>query len=230
MDLFAQLRHHAQVRGQQPAVIASDLSLNYEELERYSSRLAAWLLEEYGDDHTPIVVYGHKSAFMLVCFYACAKAGHAYCPVDQSLPRNRFEEILAAVEPPVVLCTQDPGFAVPHSVGLDKIASTARSPGAVAPESAALGPDDTYYIIFTSGSTGTPKGVEITRRCLENFLNWSSGLAGPMDCKAGKVFLNQAPFSFDLSVLDPIPACTAAAPCALWIAACRMTMPHWLLF
>ena len=202
MDLFAQLRQHAQVRGGQPAVIASDRCLTYEELDRYSSRLAGWLLEQYGSDHTPIVVYGHKSAFMLVCFFACAKAGHAYCPVDQSLPRSRFADILAAVQPPVVLCTQDPGFAVPNAVGAQAIAETACSQGPLAPPEAALAPGDTYYIIFTSGSTGTPKGVEIPRRCLENFLDWSSGLAGPMEQKAGKVFLNQAPFSFDLSVLD----------------------------
>ncbi len=57
-------------------------------------------------------------------------------------------------------------------------------------------------IIFTSGSTGTPKGVKITADCLNHFLEWSVGLGGPAEEKQGAVFLNQAPFSFDLSVMD----------------------------
>ena len=59
-------------------------------------------------------------------------------------------------------------------------------------------------IIFTSGSTGTPKGVKITADCLNHFLEWSVGLGGPAEEKQGAVFLNQAPFSFDLSVMDSL--------------------------
>ncbi len=62
--------------------------------------------------------------------------------------------------------------------------------------------DDIFYIIFTSGSTGTPKGVTITERNLSNFLDWSITLGTSTNAKKGKVFLNQAPFSFDLSVMD----------------------------
>ena len=62
--------------------------------------------------------------------------------------------------------------------------------------------DDTWYIIFTSGSTGTPKGVQISADCLSHYLDWSVGLGTAPEEKEGKVFLNQAPFSFDLSVMD----------------------------
>lgn len=71
---------------------------------------------------------------------------------------------------------------------------------AIAPVSAALAntKEDVHYIIFTSGSTGKPKGVEVTTGNLEAYLAWSVSL---IDEKPG-VFLNQAPFSFDLSVMD----------------------------
>ncbi|SPF33829.1 D-alanine--poly(phosphoribitol) ligase subunit 1 [Candidatus Desulfosporosinus infrequens] len=60
--------------------------------------------------------------------------------------------------------------------------------------------DEVYYIIYTSGSTGVPKGVQITLRALESFLGWVNPAFQP---EAGnEVFLNQAPFSFDLSVMD----------------------------
>ena len=59
----------------------------------------------------------------------------------------------------------------------------------------------TFYIIFTSGSTGTPKGVQISADCLNHFLEWSITFVKIPDGMP-PVFLNQAPFSFDLSVMD----------------------------
>lgn len=70
------------------------------------------------------------------------------------------------------------------------------------PESGWVSGAETYYIIFTSGSTGTPKGVQISADCLNHYLDWSVGLGSSAEQKQGQVFLNQAPFSFDLSVMD----------------------------
>lgn len=70
------------------------------------------------------------------------------------------------------------------------------------PETAWVSGKDTWYIIFTSGSTGTPKGVQISADCLNHYLDWSVGLGSAAEEKDGQVFLNQAPFSFDLSVMD----------------------------
>ena len=61
--------------------------------------------------------------------------------------------------------------------------------------------DDTAYIIFTSGSTGKPKGVPISTENLDNFAQWISTLK-PLSEYEGCNVLNQASFSFDLSVAD----------------------------
>ena len=61
--------------------------------------------------------------------------------------------------------------------------------------------EDPYYIIFTSGSTGEPKGVVITLNCLDDIRGLDDRRA-EVSRISTETFLNQAPFSFDLSVMD----------------------------
>ena len=61
-----------------------------------------------------------------------------------------------------------------------------------------LKPEDIYYIIFTSGSTGVPKGVKVTYENIDSCIKW---LQKVTQIHKG-VILNQANFSFDLSVAD----------------------------
>ena len=59
-----------------------------------------------------------------------------------------------------------------------------------------------FYIIYTSGSTGSPKGVRVTCGNLDSFGSWMTELFP----KPPAVIINQAAFSFDLSVADLWPA------------------------
>jgi D-alanine--poly(phosphoribitol) ligase subunit 1 len=81
--------------------------------------------------------------------------------------------------------------------------------------------EDIQYIIFTSGSTGKPKGVQISAGALSNYLDWCSELSG-MD---KGVFLNQAPYSFDLSVMDLYCALATASSIVSVDKAMEQDMP-----
>ena len=69
--------------------------------------MATWIVGKKGEDLTPIVVYGHKSPFMLVCFLACVKAGRAYCPVDLSMPHERIAAIIKKVGNDIAFATEE---------------------------------------------------------------------------------------------------------------------------
>lgn len=179
--------------------------------------------------HSPIVVYGHKENEMLVAFLACIKSGHPYVPVDTSVPLERVRQIIEASGAKLVLSPQEVPEGL-RKEGLDlqeKLSiqgSTELTQGSQMKHTSLatntsqesnlfekhlgqapflewqVGKEEVYYIIYTSGSTGTPKGVQITLEALESYLNWVNTAYAPIAKK--EVFLNQAPFSFDLSVMD----------------------------
>ena len=201
-------------------------TLTYARLKTSSDSMAAWLYDEgkRGEIRrgTPIVVYGHKESEMLICFIGCVKAGFPYIPVDSATPPERVRQIIEVSGAWLVLSPQrvpqelvQAGTMVVDSLVMDQEGNL-RCPGAdnlselsffstelcnqEPSPIASIQEDEVYYIIYTSGSTGVPKGVQITLRALESFLNWVNSAFQPE--VSNEVFLNQAPFSFDLSVMD----------------------------
>ena len=173
--------------------------LTYGELWERSGRLAAALTGVARS--VPIVVHGHKQGWMPVCFLACARSGHPYVPVDSSIPDERLREIVTASGTPLVLAVEPVAALDTRMWTLADIERRATDPEvAQPPREDEVGDDEPYYVIYTSGSTGTPKGVEISRGSVGRFAAWAASLL-PEGATPG-VFLNQAPFSFDLSVFE----------------------------
>jgi D-alanine--poly(phosphoribitol) ligase subunit 1 len=187
MHLIERIDSWSQSHPGRIAHISGETALTYQQLTSQSNTLAQHLLNRLSPDGAPVAILGHKQVEMLVGFIACIKAGHPYIPLDSSLPTQRVEAIVQTAN--ATLFTVDQ---------LQEIITTSTAPSNFAYHKPAI--DDPWYIIFTSGSTGIPKGVTITRGNLENFIEWI--LNEQNFEQTSEVFLNQAPFSFDLSVMD----------------------------
>lgn len=204
MDLLNLIDNYGASHKDRIAHKFRDSEMTYGELALMSDALASYIIEEYKHDKTPIVVYGHKQHEMLVCFLACVKSGHAYVPIDSSLPKERINDIIEGSKANLILSVGQLAIK-PQDVGIrnnHEIAEIIISYKDKKPEKAyRVKPEDTYYIIYTSGSTGKPKGVQITLSCLQSFISWGMEICN-LNHDKNYTFMNQAPFSFDLSVMD----------------------------
>lgn len=210
MELLEQLEKNAELHPDRIAVMnysQEEDNLTYMQLKLYSDALAKHInrveKRKGGTERikSPVVVYGHKNPYMIVTFLACVKAGYPYCPVDISNPYERVIDIINEVNPSFVFALEELPFENANIVALNEIKRICNSKALEECNLKNVLNEDVFYILFTSGSTGKPKGVEITYDCLNHFLYWSSEIVNRFKID-DLVFINQAPFSFDLSVMD----------------------------
>lgn len=166
----------------------------YCELYRFVCNIYNFLIENNYQGN--IVIFGHKDIYMKASMLAIALSGATYIPIDDKLPLERIEAILKQVKPSLIIGD----FKYSECLNLDKqnINEILNSEDFNEIEKCKLNSEDVIYMIFTSGSTGVPKGVQVTYENLDSCVRWLKSLINIEN----SVVLNQANFSFDLSVAD----------------------------
>ncbi len=189
IDVVAAVDRWAVATPDRAALESEGRTLTYGALADGARAVAGFIAAQRVTPGAPILVRGHKEPEMLVGFLGCLLAGHPYVPVDSAIPDVRVQRIIALARASLVL---DPS----------QIARIVRQGGTAVPVQPAG--EQLQYIMFTSGSTGDPKGVPITRANLEQFVGWMVEEHG--FAPGGERFLDQAVYSFDLSVMSVYPA------------------------
>ena len=143
---------------------------------------------------SPVILYGDKSINYFVLMLSCIKAKRAYVPIGLCTPIERLNKIIKLTRSNLVITDQKINVKDVEIVNFNEIKNINNN-------NIDSNKNDIAYIIFTSGSTGEPKGVPISYSNLNNFIKWESNLKPLNEYKNINV-LNQASFSFDLSVAD----------------------------
>ncbi|WIL69049.1 MULTISPECIES: D-alanine--poly(phosphoribitol) ligase subunit DltA [Staphylococcus] len=200
-DIIRTLIEHGENCPNQVAVKHNDEILTYEALNRFANQLAILLK----DAKTPLILYGHMSPFMIVGMIGSMKAGCGYVPLDTSIPQDRILSIINKIEPQFIFNTTNEQLEIEDIsfISKDLLTGVKQNEDTVSK----IKDSDIAYTIFTSGSTGEPKGVQISYESLNLFTNWMLELN---QVGSNQQWLNQAPFSFDLSVMSIYPCLMTA--------------------
>ncbi|MWA16242.1 non-ribosomal peptide synthetase [Streptomyces sp. BA2] len=207
------------------AVITSEATLTYAELERRSAAVTAWLAER-GIGHGDLVaVVMEKGWEQITAVLGILRTGAAYVPIDPDWPTHRRNLILTDCNTPATLTQSwiDMAGLPPETVAI-AVDSLPELTDAKRPVIRAGAPEDLAYVIFTSGSTGRPKGVAINHRGAANTvldINTRYSL-GPDD----RVFGISA-LTFDLSVWDIFGPLSAGGALVLPDAGALRDPAHW---
>jgi D-alanine--poly(phosphoribitol) ligase subunit 1 len=182
------------------AVAGSDIDLSWNELQKLTLQIADQIESLCIPKGHPLIIYGHKEAQYAAAMLACYHTGTTYIPMDTIYPTERIKDIQLQTGSQVLLDCSQKEHALNFAVAI--------TPGKSIEEKSKPDfsnkvygdtTDPLQYIMFTSGSTGRPKGVMIKRSSILSFLKWSHKTFG---MQHEDVFMNQAPFTFDVSLCD----------------------------
>jgi amino acid adenylation domain-containing protein len=178
--------------------------LTFSQVRRKALNLAS-VLVGYGIFKSPIAIYMEKGVDVLVAFFAVAYSGNFYSPIDVTMPESRVLKITEVLRPKVIVTKRELEDKALSFAGdaklvfIDDIGFEENDDKAVLASRDKVCDTDLLYVLFTSGSTGTPKGVTITHRSVIDFVDCMQEI---FHFEENDIFGNQAPFYFDLSILD----------------------------
>ncbi|TVY44055.1 Nonribosomal peptide synthetase [Lachnellula occidentalis] len=142
------------------AVDAHDAKFSYWELDRLSTQLAHYLLDQKLEN-TFIPLCFDKSAFAVCSMVAVLKCGAAFVPLDPAAPVARLRNIIKDTEAKTILCSPRLlglcGLVASNAIAVDleMMKQLPKHEGSLP----AVDSNSVAYVIYTSGSTGKPKGT-----------------------------------------------------------------------
>ncbi|MFM0319432.1 AMP-binding protein [Paraburkholderia nemoris] len=224
-DLSANCFADTDVRADAWAVIGADRALRWHELADQAHAWAALARAHGFAVDVPVIIRGHKEAAFFVAMVGALLLGAPFVPVDTIYPDERMQRIASTLGAQMYFDAHSGRFvsvsgqgawvefdaaegaegstSAPGSGSTFASTSTASASASTSASKASTPPPlrekNLAYVLFTSGTTGEPKGVQIGRESVTALTDW---MAADFALGDAPVFLNQAPFSFDLSMYE----------------------------
>ena len=179
------------------AFVEGQKSISYKNFNKITSAVASRILE-FLIKKEPILIILPKGIDALISMFGVAKSGNFYSIIDEKMPRERVEKIIAKLRPKLIITSKELYFdyGIP-AIFSDDFATFSANQTAL--NAVNIIDTDLLYVLFTSGSTGEPKGVAITHKSVVDFVFW---LKEAFNVSENEILANQSPLYFDLSIFD----------------------------
>ncbi len=191
--------------AEKTALSDSKNQVTYSQLGSLSDSIGTAVSDKCKSKNAPVVVFIDRNIESVISFMGIAKSGNFYVPVDRQLPVKRVELIVKTLNPVAAVIWErdnkildEIGFEGQRILYDDAVTYTADKEKLAFIREKAIDTDP-LYAIFTSGSTGVPKGVLV---CHRSVIDLIENFKVAFDFDDTRVFGNQAPFDFDVSVKD----------------------------
>lgn len=218
------LSHNAAQCPAKDAVVCSQDSISYRDLDQQSNQLARALANLGVNAGDRVGLCLPHSIEAVVALFAILKTGAAYVPIDSLNPIERIKHIVDKCTIAVLLSNKE--FIGKNSVELRDIQSLESiislempdedtlstlkglylqaweeclAKQAKDPFAAPISDDYAAYVLHTSGSTGIPKGVVVSH---QNSLSFVRTAIEQFNINSDDRLSSHAPLYFDLSVFD----------------------------
>ena len=176
MPVGDMIRRSADKFPEKTALIFKDKRITYRELNERVNALANRLLDMGGEKGDRVAVLLHNCVEYIEAYFACAKSGLVFVPVNNLLKQGELMQIIRYIEPRFVLMDSDfEDLMAKTTAGMRfiefkiSLKASQGSPlipyedliaqGSVKEPGIEIAADDVMSIFLTSGTTGLPKGA-----------------------------------------------------------------------
>ena len=189
------------------AVIYEDEKLTYEEVDRRSDAIAAYIGKLGMGKEDVVSILIPRGTYQVVASLGALKAGCAYQPLDATYPTERLNFMIGDSSAGLLITDDELGKLITeydgHRLLLRDIPDLPEEKPNVAGS-----PEDTFILLYTSGSTGIPKGVRLTHANLVCFIDWYIRYYRLTEADVAGQY---ASYGFDACMMDMYPALSCGA-------------------
>ncbi|MBY4215269.1 amino acid adenylation domain-containing protein [Rhodococcus fascians] len=186
------------------AIQDEEVSVTYGELAAQVSALASNLSARGIGSEDRVAVRIGRSVEGVVAFWAIARVGAVYVPVDPNHPRERSQFVVHDSAAVLGLCSGGSELGEVEWLDLHGVVAERDSNDGTA----STAPHQAAYVIYTSGSTGTPKGVVVTHDGIAALVQQ---IRSSYDLDVESRVCHLASPGFDTAIVEVLAAATAGA-------------------